>query len=351
MKKTIFITGGCGFIGSNFIRILIKKPEISIINLDALTYAGNHDSLFEAKDHPNYTFIHGNITDRGVLEQIYSSYTPHAVINFAAESHVDRSIRGPEVFIETNIVGTFRLLEAARNYWNNLDENARSEFRFLHISTDEVYGSLDNNASPFSEETPYSPRSPYSASKAASDHLVKAWYETYGLPTLITNCSNNYGPAQFPEKLIPLIILNALEGNPLPIYGNGQAIRDWLFVEEHCEAILSVLQRGRLGETYCIGGKSERTNLQVVKAICKLLDTLKPRSDRKSYEDQITFVSERPGHDHRYAIDTTKIEAELGWKPSLSFEDGLQQTLNWYLSNPSWLDGVKNKVSQNKRVS
>ncbi|MBS0271326.1 MAG: dTDP-glucose 4,6-dehydratase [Proteobacteria bacterium] len=351
MKKTILITGGCGFIGSNFIRILIKNPEVSIINLDALTYAGNPDSLFEAKDHPNYTFIHGNITDRRILEQIYDSYTPHAVINFAAESHVDRSIRGPEVFIETNIIGTFKLLEATRNYWDNLNETAQSEFRFLHISTDEVYGSLDNNAPSFSEKTPYSPRSPYSASKAASDHLVKAWHETYGLPTLITNCSNNYGPAQFPEKLIPLIILNALEGNPLPIYGDGQAIRDWLFVEEHCEAILSVLERGRLGETYCIGGKSERTNLQVVKTICKLLDTLKPRSDRKSYEDQITFVSERPGHDHRYAIDTTKIESELGWKPSLSFEDGLQKTLNWYLANPAWLDGIKNKLSQNMRVA
>lgn len=351
MKSTILVTGGCGFIGSNFIRILLKNPEVSIINLDALTYAGNPDSLFEAKENKNYTFIHGNITDHNLLHQIYSSYNPHAVINFAAESHVDRSIRGPEVFIETNIVGTFRLLEAARHYWKNLNENAKSNFRFLHVSTDEVYGDLDNDDPAFSEETPYSPRSPYSASKAASDHLVKAWYETYDLPTLITNCSNNYGPAQFPEKLIPLIIFNALEGNPLPIYGDGKAIRDWLFVEEHCEAILSVLERGRLGETYCIGGKSERTNLQVVKTICKLLDDLKPRSDRKSYQDQITFVSERPGHDHRYAIDTTKIESELGWKPSLRFEDGLHQTLIWYLSNTSWLDGIKNKLSQNQRVA
>ncbi|NPV26680.1 MAG: dTDP-glucose 4,6-dehydratase [Firmicutes bacterium] len=337
--KTILVTGGAGFIGSNFVRMVIASRWARIVNLDKLTYAGNLDSLAEVLPDPNHIFIRGSIDDQNLVNEIFAKYHPSAVVNFAAESHVDRSIDGPAEFIQTNIVGTFVLLEAARRYWNNLNTEEREEFRFLHVSTDEVYGSLGPTGY-FTEETRYAPNSPYSASKAASDHLVRAYHHTYGLPTLTTNCSNNYGPYQFPEKLIPLMILNAIEGKQLPVYGDGRNIRDWLFVEDHCRAILTVLTKGCPGEVYNIGGNNEKTNLEVVYAICDILDEINPRQDGSSYREQITFVQDRPGHDRRYAIDASKIKRELGWEPLEDFHSGLRKTVEWYLGNRVWCQRV-----------
>lgn len=337
----IIVTGGAGFIGANFVLDwLDQEGNQSLINLDALTYAGNLATLQSVQDNPKYQFIKANIGDQARITELLQEYQPSAIINFAAESHVDRSIHGPAEFIQTNIVGTFNLLECARHYWSALPEPQKSSFRFLHVSTDEVYGSLEPNDPPFTEKHPYEPNSPYSASKAASDHLVRAWYHTYGFPALTTNCSNNYGPYHFPEKLIPLCILNALNDKPLPIYGDGQQIRDWLYVKDHCSAIRTVLEKGTLGETYNIGGWNEKANLDVVKQICTILDELKPRSDKKSYSEQISFVKDRPGHDRRYAIDASKIERELGWKPTETFESGIRKTVEWYLVNTAWVDGV-----------
>jgi dTDP-glucose 4,6-dehydratase len=337
----IFVTGGAGFIGGNFVLDwLDQESRSSLINIDALTYAGNLSTLQTVQDHPRYQFVKVSIGDQARITQLLKEHQPSAIINFAAESHVDRSIHGPAEFIHTNIVGTFNLLECARSYWNDLPEPQKSSFRFLHVSTDEVYGSLGPNDPPFTEKHPYEPNSPYSASKAASDHLVRAWFHTYGFPVLTTNCSNNYGPYHFPEKLIPLCILNALNGKPLPIYGDGQQVRDWLYVKDHCAAIRTVLEKGTLGETYNIGGWNEKANIEVVKQICAILDALQPRPDGKSYTEQITFVKDRPGHDRRYAIDASKIERELGWKPAETFETGIRKTVAWYLDNPSWVEGV-----------
>jgi dTDP-glucose 4,6-dehydratase len=337
----ILVTGGAGFIGSNFILDWIKTNLTEeVINLDALTYAGNLANLETIQDSPTYKLVKGNIVDKTLITRVLMNNQPRAIIHFAAESHVDRSIHGPAEFIQTNIVGTFNLLECARSYWNELPEPQKSAFRFLHVSTDEVYGSLGSNDPPFTEKHPYEPNSPYSASKAASDHLVRAWFHTYGFPVLTTNCSNNYGPYHFPEKLIPLCILNALNGKPLPIYGDGQQVRDWLYVKDHCTAIRTVLEKGRLGETYNIGGWNEKANIEVVKQICVILDELQPRNDGKSYAEQITFVKDRPGHDRRYAIDASKIERELGWKPAETFETGIRKTVQWYLDSPKWIEGV-----------
>ena len=337
-NKTLLITGGCGFIGSNLVRLALSSGY-RVVNLDALTYAGNLASLAGVQQHPDYTFVHGNIRDGALLKHIFEEHAPDAVLHLAAESHVDRSIDGPEAFIQTNITGTFRLLEAARAHWKNLPEAEKESFRFLHVSTDEVFGSL-GAVGCFTEETAYDPRSPYSASKAASDHLVRAYGHTYGLPILVTNCSNNYGPYQFPEKLIPLVINNALRGKSLPVYGDGGNIRDWLFVEDHCRALLTVLEKGKSGETYAIGGNSERTNLQIVRTLCSLLDELHPKDSRRSYADQITFVTDRPGHDRRYAIDASKIRRELGWSPNHTFDDGMRSTVQWYLNNQEWVEDV-----------
>jgi dTDP-glucose 4,6-dehydratase len=343
MKKgsvmAILVTGGAGFIGSNFIIDWIERDGKKVINLDALTYAGNLENLSSVNGRPDYTFVQGSIGDKGLVSSILTKEQPLAVINFAAESHVDRSIDGPADFIETNIVGTFHLLEAVKEYWGNLDSQFASQFRFLHVSTDEVYGSLTTEDPPFSETNRYEPNSPYSASKASSDHLVRAYHHTYGLPVLTTNCSNNYGPYQFPEKLIPLIIHNALAGKDLPIYGDGSNVRDWLYVGDHCSAIRSVLESGRLGEVYNVGGLNEKTNLEVVHTLCDLLDELQPKPNG-SYKDQITFVKDRAGHDQRYAIDAQKIEQELGWKPIESFETGMQKTVQWYLDNGEWVEHV-----------
>ncbi|BDW10211.1 dTDP-glucose 4,6-dehydratase [Polynucleobacter sp. SHI8] len=337
----ILITGGAGFIGGNFIIDWLDQPNAdSVSNLDCLTYAGNLTTLNSVRQNKNYRFFHGNIGDKALVSNLFKEHQPQAIVNFAAESHVDRSIHGPGKFIQTNIVGTFNLLECARAYWSDLPQSEKSSFRFLHVSTDEVYGSLGPNDPPFTEKHPYEPNSPYSASKAASDHLVRAWFHTYGFPVLTTNCSNNYGPYHFPEKLIPLCILNALNGKPLPIYGDGQQIRDWLYVKDHCAAIRTVLEKGTLGETYNIGGWNEKANIDVVKQICIILDELQPRSDGKSYAEQITFVKDRPGHDRRYAIDASKIERELGWKPAETFETGIRKTVQWYLDNPKWVEGV-----------
>jgi len=337
----IFVTGGAGFIGGNFVLDwLDQESSSSLINIDALTYAGNLSTLKTVQDNPRYQFVKASIGDQARITQLFKEHQPAAIINFAAESHVDRSIHGPAEFIHTNIVGTFNLLECARSYWNDLPEPQKSSFRFLHVSTDEVYGSLGPNDPPFTEKHPYEPNSPYSASKAASDHLVRAWFHTYGFPVLTTNCSNNYGPYHFPEKLIPLCILNALNGKPLPIYGDGQQVRDWLYVKDHCAAIRTVLEKGTLGETYNIGGWNEKANIEVVKQICAILDALQPRPDGKSYAEQINFVKDRPGHDLRYAIDASKIERELGWKPAETFETGIRKTVAWYLDNPSWVEGV-----------
>jgi len=336
----ILVTGGAGFIGSNFVIDWLAAGDEPVINLDKLTYAGNLENLQGLAGDPRHRFVRGDIADYDLILELLQQNRVRAVVNFAAESHVDRSIHGPEDFIQTNIVGTFRLLEAVRAYWNGLPADDKAAFRFLHVSTDEVYGSLEKEAPAFTEQHRYEPNSPYSASKAASDHLVRAYHHTYGLPVLTTNCSNNYGPYHFPEKLIPLIIHNALAGKPLPIYGDGQQIRDWLYVKDHCSAIRRVLEAGRLGETYNVGGWNEKPNLEVVHTLCAMLDELSPRTDGASYASQITFVADRPGHDRRYAIDASKLERELGWKPAETFETGIRKTVRWYLDNPQWVHNV-----------
>lgn len=340
MNKTILVTGGAGFIGSNFVLAWVKQGLGAVVNLDKLTYAGNLDNLASLGSDGQHIFVHGDIGDRHLLDKLLAQHKPCAVVNFAAESHVDRSIHGPEDFIQTNVVGTFHLLEAVRGYWSVMDTEHKKNFRFLHVSTDEVYGSLDKDDPAFTETTPYAPNSPYSASKAASDHLVRAYHHTYGLPTLTTNCSNNYGPHHFPEKLIPLVIHNALTGKPLPIYGNGRQIRDWLYVEDHCAAIRRVLEAGRVGEVYNIGGWNEKPNIEVVRTLCRILDMKKPRADGHSYAEQITFVEDRLGHDQRYAIDASKISNELGWKPVETFETGIEKTVDWFLQNQDWVNNV-----------
>ena len=337
---TILVTGAAGFIGSNFVLDWLDQCNEPVVNLDLLTYAGNLENLKELEGDPRHQFVRGSIGDRNLVANLLADVKPRAVINFAAESHVDRSIHGPGEFIQTNIVGTFNLLESVRGYWNDLPDAEKAAFRFLHVSTDEVYGSLSKEDPPFSETNQYEPNSPYSASKAASDHLVRAWHHTYGLPVLTTNCSNNYGPYHFPEKLIPLCILSALNGKPLPIYGDGQQIRDWLYVKDHCSAIRRVLEAGKLGETYNVGGWNEKANLDVVNTLCAILDELKPRADGQIYATQIIFVQDRPGHDRRYAIDARKLEKELGWKPQETFETGIKKTVHWYLDNQDWVNHV-----------
>jgi dTDP-glucose 4,6-dehydratase len=337
---TILVTGAAGFIGSNFVLDWCDQSTEDVVSLDLLTYAGNLDNLSSLNNNPRHHFIKANVGDRALISALLKKYQIRAVVNFAAESHVDHSISGPGDFIETNIVGTYNLLESVRSYWNDLEENLKKDFRFLHVSTDEVYGSLSKTDPAFRETNRYEPNSPYSASKAASDHLVRAWHHTYGLPVITTNCSNNYGPYHFPEKLIPLCIMNALDGKPLPIYGDGQQIRDWLYVKDHCSAIRTVLEKGRLGETYNVGGWNEKANLDVVKSLCAILDELKPKADGTKYESQITYVKDRPGHDRRYAIDATKLERELGWKPQETFETGIRKTVEWYLSNQDWVNHV-----------
>ena len=340
-SRTILVTGGAGFIGSNFVLDECERGDARIVNLDLLTYAGNLINLDSLQGNPNHVFVHGDIGDRELLRTLFSQYQPNAVVNFAAESHVDRSIAGPQEFIRTNVVGTFNLLEEVRSYWLQLDNSRQNTFRFLHVSTDEVYGSLGHDDPAFTETTPYAPNSPYSASKAASDHLVRAYHHTYGLPCLTTNCSNNYGPMQFPEKLIPLVILNALEGKQLPIYGEGKNVRDWLYVKDHCDAIRLVLDRGRVGEVYNIGGRCEKTNLEVVRGICSLLDERRPQSAFKPHSSLITLVKDRPGHDWRYAIDCSKIERELGWRPKETFASGLGKTIEWYTQSSDWIDSIR----------
>ena len=337
----ILVTGGAGFIGANFVLDWLAQSDEAVINLDVLTYAGNQESLASLAGDERHLFVQGDIGDSVLVAELLARHQPRAIINFAAESHVDRSIHGPEDFIQTNIVGTFRLLEAVRAYWNGLQGKAQQSFRFLHVSTDEVYGSLAKEAPAFSETHRYEPNSPYSASKAASDHLVRAYHHTYGLPVLTTNCSNNYGPYQFPEKLIPLMIVNALAGKPLPVYGDGQQIRDWLYVKDHCSAICRALEAGRVGEVYNIGGWNEKPNIDIVHTICALLDELCARADGKSYREQITYVTDRPGHDRRYAIDAGKIERELGWKPAETFDTGIRKTIQWYLENQDWIANVQ----------
>jgi dTDP-glucose 4,6-dehydratase len=337
---SILVTGGAGFIGSNFVLDWLGQSNEPVINLDKLTYAGNLENLASLHGDPRHLFVQGDIGDEALVSSLLAEHQPRAIVNFAAESHVDRSIHGPGAFIQTNIVGTFHLLESARAYWNGLEGAAKTDFRFLHVSTDEVYGSLEKDDPAFKETHRYEPNSPYSASKAASDHLVRAYLHTYGLPVLTTNCSNNYGPYHFPEKLIPLVIHNALAGKPLPIYGDGQQIRDWLYVTDHCCAIRRVLEGGTLGETYNVGGWNEKTNLEVVHTLCAILDVLQPRADGESYSTQITFVKDRPGHDQRYAIDATKLERELGWKPAETFETGIRKTVQWYLDHQGWVHNI-----------
>ena len=337
----ILVTGGAGFIGANFVLDWLAHHDEPVINVDKLTYAGNLENLASLQGDVRHIFVQADIGDSAVIGQLLAQHQPRAVVNFAAESHVDRSIHGPEDFIQTNVVGTFRLLEAVRAYWNGLEGEAKTSFRFLHVSTDEVYGTLSLTDPAFTEENNYEPNSPYSASKAASDHLVRAWHHTYGLPVLTTNCSNNYGPLHFPEKLIPLMIVNALAGKPLPIYGDGQQIRDWLYVRDHCSAIRRVLEAGKVGETYNVGGWNEKANIDIVKTVCALLDERRPRADGKSYAEQITFVTDRPGHDRRYAIDARKLERELGWKPAETFETGIRKTVQWYLDHPEWVANVQ----------
>jgi dTDP-glucose 4,6-dehydratase len=337
----ILVSGGAGFIGSNFVTTWLATPSNEpVVNLDKLTYAGNLQNLQALEDDSRHIFVRGDIGDKQLVTRLLAEHKPRAILNFAAESHVDRSIDGPEDFIQTNVVGTFHLLEAVRAYWNGLSGADKAAFRFLHVSTDEVYGSLAKDDPAFQETNRYEPNSPYSASKAASDHLVRAYHHTYGLPVLTTNCSNNYGPFHFPEKLIPLVIHHALAGKPLPIYGDGQQIRDWLYVTDHCNALARVLEAGRLGETYNIGGWNEKANLDVVKTLCAILDELQPRADGRSYAEQITFVKDRAGHDRRYAIDATKIERELGWRPDETFETGIRKTVRWYLDNQDWVHNV-----------
>lgn len=343
------VTGGAGFIGSNFVRHALQNGETQVLNLDNLTYAGNLDSLQELESNPAYRFFKVDICDADAVGKIVADYQPDAVVHFAAESHVDRSIDGPAAFIQTNIIGTFTLLEAARKYWKELSTDRKGAFRFLHVSTDEVYGSLGATGL-FTEETPYAPNSPYSASKASSDHLVRAYHHTYGLPVLTTNCSNNYGPYQFPEKLIPLMILSALVGKPLPVYGDGMQVRDWLYVEDHCRAILTVLANGNPGETYNIGGHNEMPNIRIVEKICALLGELRPRADGKAYTEQITYVTDRPGHDRRYAIDAAKIGRELGWLPQETFDTGIRKTVKWYLNNPDWCERVTSGKYRQERL-
>jgi dTDP-glucose 4,6-dehydratase len=338
---TILITGAAGFIGANFALDWLAQSDEPIVNLDKLTYAGNLETLAPLQGDARHTFVQGDIGDSALVARLLAVHQPRAVLNFAAESHVDRSIHSPEDFIQTNIVGTFRLLEAVRTYWSGLAGKAKTSFRLLHVSTDEVYGSLSPTDPAFTETHRYEPNSPYSASKAASDHLVRAWHHTYGLPVLTTNCSNNYGPYHFPEKLIPLVLLNALAGKPLPIYGDGQQVRDWLYVEDHCRAIARVLEAGRLGEVYNIGGWNEKPNIEIVKTVCALLDELRPKADGQSYSTQITTVKDRPGHDRRYAIDASKIERELAWRPAETFATGIRKTVQWYLANPEWVAHVQ----------
>lgn len=350
MVMNILVTGGAGFIGSAVIRHLINETEHHVLNVDKLTYAGNLESLISVSDHSRYQFAQTDICDHVSLTRLFLEFQPDIVMHLAAESHVDRSIDRPAEFINTNIVGTYTLLEVARKYWQNLSTIKKSRFKFHHISTDEVYGDLEGTTDLFTETTPYLPSSPYSASKASSDHLVRAWHRTYGLPVLVTNCSNNYGPYHFPEKLIPLMILNALDGKSLPVYGNGQQIRDWLFVEDHARALYQVATEGIVGETYNIGGHNEKQNIEVVKTICKILDELKPRLEGKTYASLITFVNDRPGHDLRYAIDASKIERELGWKPQESFETGIRKTVQWYLNNLEWCQRVQDGSYQRERL-
>ena len=340
----ILVTGGAGFIGANFVLDWLANPatrDEPVVNLDKLTYAGNRENLASLAGDARHLFVQGDIGDAALVERLLAEHRPRAVINFAAESHVDRSIHGPGEFIQTNVVGTFRLLDAVRGYWAALPADEKAAFRFLHVSTDEVYGSLSPTDPAFAETNRYEPNSPYSASKAASDHLVRAWHHTYGLPVLTTNCSNNYGPYHFPEKLIPLMIVNALAGKPLPVYGDGMQIRDWLYVKDHCSAIRTVLARGQLGETYNVGGWNEKPNIEIVKTVCALLDELRPRADGQPYASQIRYVTDRPGHDRRYAIDARKLERELGWKPAETFETGIRKTVQWYLDNPEWVANVQ----------
>lgn len=344
-KKTVLITGGCGFIGTNLVRLLVDSGEYHVVNLDALTYAANPLSLADLEGNPDYEFVKGSITDRQLVGSLFEKYQPAGVLHLAAESHVDRSIVSADDFVQTNVVGTYTLLEAARAYWNTLPPELKQEFRFLHVSTDEVFGSLEEEGY-FTEETPYSPQNPYSASKAASDHFVRAFHHTYGLPTIITNCSNNYGPYQFPEKMIPLMVLNALSGKPLPVYGDGSNVRDWIYVEDHCKAVRLVFEKGKPGEVYAVGANNEQKNINLVNRICAVLDDMAPPVEvqqlqaqgLKSYAELINFVQDRLGHDHRYAIDASKIKRELGWQPEVGFEQGLRRTIEWYLSNPKWVD-------------
>lgn len=349
MMKTLLVTGGAGFIGGNFILDLLKKGDVRIVNLDALTYAGNLDTLSAVAQDPNYIFVHGDIREQALVSSLLEKYQPDALVNFAAESHVDRSIDGPAAFVETNVLGTLSLLEASLAWWKLQSESKQSNFRFLHISTDEVYGSL-GEVGAFSETTAFAPNSPYAASKAASDHLVRAFFHTYGLPVLTSNCSNNYGPFQFPEKLIPLIMLNALAGKSLPIYGDGLQVRDWLFVGDHCAALETILNRGVPGETYNIGGNAEKTNLEVVHTLCELLDELRPSTDGISRKQQIRFVADRPGHDRRYAIDASKIQAELGWQAQTDFSTGLRATVEWYLASENWIKRVQDGSYRGERL-
>ncbi len=348
--KTFFITGGCGFIGSNFIHFLFKNEHIErVINLDKLTYAGNKNNLFTIEDNDCYHFIEGDISDQQVVNGILEKYKPDVIVNFAAESHVDRSIDNPYEFIQTNVMGTLNLLQESKKWLMNVNSKKRESFRLIHISTDEVYGSLGKTGK-FLESTPYDPSSPYSASKASSDHIARSWYKTYNFPVIITNCSNNYGPYQFPEKLIPLTILNAISGKKLPVYGNGLNVRDWLYVDDHCKAIHTVIEKGRLGETYNVGGNNEITNIEIVEIICKILDDEIPLDNGKFYRDQITFVSDRPGHDFRYAIDAEKIKNELSWRPEESFETGIQKTVSWYLTNQDWWREIQKLKYKQQRL-
>ena len=337
----ILVTGGAGFIGANFVLDWLAVGAEPVVNLDKLTYAGNLQTLAGLQGDARHHFVQGDIGDGALVSQLLAEHRPRAVVNFAAESHVDRSIHGPEDFVQTNVLGTFRLLEAVRGHWSGLPADEKAAFRFLHVSTDEVYGSLSATDPAFTEDHPYEPNSPYSASKAASDHLVRAWHHTYGLPVLTTNCSNNYGPYHFPEKLIPLMIVNALAGKNLPVYGDGMQVRDWLYVKDHCSAIRRVLEAGRLGETYNVGGWNEKPNIDIVKTVCALLDALRPKADGSSYSTQISYVTDRPGHDRRYAIDARKLERELGWKPAETFDTGIKKTVEWYLANGDWVHNVQ----------
>ncbi|MBS1823379.1 MAG: dTDP-glucose 4,6-dehydratase [Acidobacteria bacterium] len=342
----VLVTGGAGFIGSNFVLEWMASGKGPLVNLDKLTYAGNPENLVSVAGNPAYTFVHGDICDEDLMAGLLTKHRPRAVLHFAAESHVDRSILGPEAFLKTNIDGTFKMLKAARAYYDSLQGEEKTRFRFLHVSTDEVYGTLGPEDPAFHEETPYAPNSPYAASKAASDHLVRAWVHTYGLPAMITNCSNNYGPHHFPEKLIPLMIANAQKGKPLPVYGDGQQVRDWLYVTDHCRALMTVLDKGRIGETYNVGGGNQRSNLEVVNTLCALLDELVPESKFKPHAQLIQYVADRPGHDRRYAIDARKLEGELGWRAQESFETGLRKTVEWYLANPEWVEHVTSGAYQ-----